>query len=439
MKSVNSQIKITFRALRHRNFKLFVYGQGLSLIGTWIQQVAVVWLVYQLTNSAFWLGVIGFTGQIPLFLLAPFAGVYADRANRHKLLLYTQTLALVQALVISILVFTGVIEIWHLIILSLMLGVINAFDMPIRQSFVVEMIDNQKSDLGNAIAFNSSIVNGARLIGPSIAGILIATVGEGWCFLLNALSFVGVLISLLRMKLEPFSPKYKETSVLTEISEGFKYTFGFHPMRYLIILLSIVGLMSTSITLLYPVIAKEYLGGGADIFGFLMSAYGTGALVGAFFLLNKKTVLGLGSLIGIAATIFGISLIAFSFSRVFIVSITMMAFAGLGMMLHVASTNTLLQTLSNSKMRGRVMSFYAMAFVGMTPFGSLLAGTLGSSISAPAAILISGSVCLLSALIYLNKLPVIKNILRPIYRDMGILPQIAEGIQQATNPTVKSE
>jgi len=392
-----------------------------------------------MTNSAFWLGIVGFTGQLPLFLFAPFAGAYADRANRHKLLLYTQSLALVQALVLSVLVFTNVIEIWHLIILSLMLGVINAFDMPVRQSFVVEMIDNHIVYLGNAIAFNSSIGNGARLIGPSIAGILIATAGEGWCFLINAVSFLGVLVSLLRMKIEPFTSDYKKTSILAEISEGIKYTFGFKPIRYLILLLSIVGLMSTSITLLSPVIAKEYLGGGADIFGFLMSAYGTGALIGAFYLLNKKSVLGLGTLIGTAVSVFGISLITFSFSRVFIVSITMMALAGLGMMLHVASTNTLLQTLSDRNMRGRVLSFYAMAFMGMSPFGSLLAGALGSSISAPAAILISGSICFISAVVYIIKLPLLRKLLRPIYRNMGILPQIAEGIQQTTNPTVKPE
>ena len=437
MNSAKNQLKLTFRALSHKNFKLFVSGQSLSLIGTWIQQVAVVWLVYRLTNSAFMLGIVGFSGQLPLFVIAPFAGVLADKANRHKLLLYTQSLALIQALVLSLLVFMDVIQIWQLIVLSVILGIINAFDMPIRQAFVVEMIDNKKEDLGNAIAFNSSMVNAARLIGPSIAGILIATVGEGWCFLINAISFFAVVVSLLKMKVELVSHKQKESRVLQELSEGFKYTFGFEPIRYLIILLGIVSLMSTSITLLAPVIAKEYLGGGAGTFGFLMSAYGSGALFGAFYLLNKKTVLGLGKLIGIAVSIFGISLIVFSFSRVFVFSIIMMALAGLGMMLHIASTNTLLQTLSEENKRGRVMSFYAMAFRGMSPFGSLLAGGLGSSLSAPTAILLSGSVCLASAVFYLYKLPVIRDLIRPIYQSMGILPQIAEGVEQATNPTIK--
>ncbi len=411
----------------------------MSLIGTWIQQVAVTWLVYRLTNSAFMLGIVGFSGQLPLFVIAPFAGVLADKSNRHKLLLYTQSLALLQALILSLLVFTEAIQIWQLIVLSVILGIINAFDMPIRQAFVVEMIDNKKEDLGNAIAFNSSMVNAARLVGPSIAGILIATVGEGWCFLINALSFTAVVVSLLKMQVKPIALKAGESKVLKQLSEGFRYTFGFAPIRYLIVLLSVVSLMSTSITLLAPVIAKEYLKGGADTFGFLMSAYGSGALLGAFYLLNKKTVLGLGKVIGMAVSLFGISLVTFSFSRVFVVSVVLMAGAGLGMMLQIASTNTLLQTLSEESKRGRVMSFYSMAFRGMSPFGSLIAGGLGSSIGAPAAILASGGVCLMSAVFYLVKLPLIRNMVRPIYRSMGILPQIAEGVEQATNPTVKSE
>ncbi len=439
MNSPKNNLKLAFRALSHTNFRLFVSGQSLSLIGTWIQQVAVTWLVYRLTDSAFMLGIVGFSGQLPLFVIAPFAGVLADKSNRHKLLLYTQSLALLQALILSLLVFTEAVQIWQLIVLSIILGIINAFDMPIRQAFVVEMIDNKKEDLGNAIAFNSSMVNAARLVGPSIAGILIATVGEGWCFLVNALSFSAVVISLLKMKVEPLLSKPRETNVFKQLSEGFSYTFGFAPIRYLIVLLSIVSLMSTSITLLAPVIAKKYLGGGADTFGFLMSAYGSGALLGAFYLLNKKNVLGLGKLIGIAVSLFGISLIVFSFSRIFVVSIFIMSAAGLGMMLHIASTNTLLQTLADENKRGRVMSFYSMAFRGMSPFGSLIAGGLGSSIGAPAAILASGAVCLTSAVFYFIKLPLIRDIVRPIYRSMGILPQIAEGVEQATNPTVKSE
>ena len=439
MNSPGNHLKLAFRALSHKNFRLFVSGQSLSLVGTWIQQVAVTWLVYRLTNSAFMLGIVGFSGQLPLFVIAPFAGVLADKSNRHKLLLYTQSLALLQALILSILVFTEAIQIWQLIVLSVILGIINAFDMPIRQAFVVEMIDNKKEDLGNAIAFNSSMVNAARLVGPSVAGILIATVGEGWCFLINAISFFAVVISLLKMKVEPLTLKPRESKVLRQLSEGFKYTFGFAPIRYLIILLSVVSLMSTSITLLAPVIAKEYLGGGADTFGFLMSAYGSGALLGAFYLLNKKNVLGLGKIIGMAVSLFGVSLIIFSFSRMFAVSVVIMAAAGLGMMLQIASTNTLLQTLSEETKRGRVMSFYSMAFRGMSPFGSLIAGGLGSSIGAPAAILASGAVCLTSAVVYLIKLPVIRNMVRPIYRSMGILPQIAEGVEQATNPTIKPE
>lgn len=435
----NPQFKLIFRALSHKNFRLFVSGQSLSLIGTWIQRVAVTWLVYRLTNSALMLGIVGFSGQLPMFIIAPFAGVLADKSNRHKLLLYTQALALLQAVVLSVLVFTEAVQIWQLIVLSVILGIITAFDMPVRQAFVVEMIDNKKEDLGNAIAFNSSMVNAARLVGPSIAGILIATVGEGWCFLINALSFSAVVISLIKMEVKPLTLKSREAKVFRQLSEGFRYTFGFEPIRYLIILLSVVSLVSTSITLLAPVIAKEYLGGGADTFGFLMSAYGSGALLGAFYLLNKKNVLGLGRLIGIAVLLFGLSLTAFSFSRVFVISVVIMAAAGLGMMLHIASTNTLLQTLSEENKRGRVMSFYAMAFRGMSPFGSLIAGGLGSTIGAPAAILASGGVCIISGVFFFIKLPLIRKLVTPIYRNMGILPQIAEGVEQATDPTVTSE
>lgn len=428
-----NRLKLMFRALKYKNFRLFVSGQSLSLVGTWLQMVALTWLVYKLTNSAFMLGIVGFSGQIPMFLVSPFAGVFADRWNRHKMLLITQSLALLQALVLSILVFTDLIDIWHIILLSIFLGIINAIDMPIRQAFVFDMIENHKEDVGNAVALNSSMVNAARLVGPSIAGILIATVGEGWCFLVNSLSFTAVVISLLKMKVE-FKPKtLKKLNVKNELKEGFNYAFKFIPIRYLILLLASVSIFSTAVTILAPVFAKEYLKGDADIYGFLIGAFGSGALLGAVYLLNKRTVLGLGKLIVFAVFTFGLSMIVFSFSRIFILSLIMMFTAGTGMMLHVASTNTLLQTISEETKRGRVMSFYTMAFRGMSPFGSLIAGSLGSLIGAPFALIISGTVCIVGALTFAKSLPILRPLVKPIYEDLGILPSLANGVQSASD------
>ena len=428
----SQRLKLMFRSLRYKNFRLFVEGQSLSLIGTWLQMVALTWLVYKMTNSALMLGIVGFAGQLPMFIVSPFAGVFADRWNRHKMLLLTQSLALIQALLLTILVFFNVIQIWQIIALSIILGLINAFDMPIRQAFVFDMIEDHKEDVGNAIALNSSMVNAARLIGPSIAGILIATVGEGWCFLVNSISFIAVVVSLLRMNIITKPKPIKELKVFKELKEGFQYGIDFKPIKNLILLLAVVSLVSTSITLLAPVFAKNYLKGGADTYGFLIAAYGSGALLGAIYLLNKKNVLGLGRLIILAVSVFGLSLVLFSFSRMFFLSTLLMFFAGTGMMLHIASTNTLLQTISEESKRGRVMSFYTMAFRGMSPFGSLIAGSLGSSIGAPATLILSGVVCLTGAGLFYIKLPEIRKLIRPIYEDLGILPQMANGVQKAT-------
>jgi MFS family permease len=435
----SSRFNLMFRALKHKNYRLFVSGQSLSLIGTWIQQVAMTWLVYRITDSAFMLGVVGFSGQLPLFIIAPLAGVFADRWNRHKMLLYTQSLALVQALILSVLVFTEVVHIWQLIVLAVLLGAINAFDMPIRQAFVFEMIDDKKEDLGNAIALNSSMVNAARLVGPSIAGILIATVGEGWCFLINSISYVAVVVSLLKMEIKIVPGRKRETKIAEELKEGFSYTFGFAPIMYLILLLAVVSLMSNSLTLLAPVFAKECLHGNASTFGFLMAGYGSGALAGAIYLLNKKTVLGLGRLIAFAVIFLSLSMFVMAISRIFILSITMMFTAGTGMMLHIASVNTLLQTISEESKRGRVMSFYAMAFRGMSPFGSLIGGGLGGWIGAPLTVLIGAAACFVSALFYISKLPVIRPLVKPIFESLGILPQLAKGVQQAVDNEAKAK
>ena len=402
--------KTTFRSLRYRNYRLFFAGQSISLIGTWIQRIAMPWLVYDLTKSVLLLGIVGFVGQIPTFLISPFAGVLTDRWNRYHILITTQILAMIQASLLTWLVLTGSAEVWQIILLSGILGCINAFDIPARQSFVIQMVE-KKEDLGNAIALNSSIVNGARLVGPSLAGILIATTGEGICFLLNALSYIFVIWSLLLMKVAPNINKGQGKAVLKEFKEGFKYTFGSIPIKYNIFLLALVSLMGMPYTVLMPVFAKEILHGGSHTFGFLIGASGLGALSGALYLASRKSVIGIVKIIPVAAIIFGTGLIMFSFSRVFILSLLLMVFIGLGMMLQMASSNTFLQTIVKDDMRGRVMSFYTMAFMGTVPFGSLLAGTSAKTIGVPNTILIGGISCIVGALIFLHKLPeIIKNI-----------------------------
>ncbi|MEI7524022.1 MAG: MFS transporter [Mariniphaga sp.] len=400
--------KTTFRSLKYRNYRLFFAGQSISLIGTWIQRIAMPWLVYDLTKSVLLLGIVGFVGQVPTFLLSPFAGVLTDRWNRYHILITTQVLAMLQASILTWLVLTRSVEVWQIILLSGLLGCINAFDIPARQSFVIKMVE-KREDLGNAIALNSSIVNGARLLGPSVAGILIATTGEGICFLINSLSYIFVIWSLLLMKVTPHQKKYDSQPVLKEFREGFSYTFRFLPIRYTILLLALVSLMGMPYTVLMPVFAKEILHGGSHTFGFLIGASGLGALSGALFLASQKNVIGIVKIIPVATLIFGGGLVLFSFSRFFALSLLLMVVTGLGMMLQMASSNTMLQTIVHDNMRGRVMSFYTMAFMGTAPFGSLLAGYSAKIIGVPNTILIGGICCIFGALIFIRKLPEIKR------------------------------
>jgi MFS family permease len=423
------------RALQHRNFRLFFGGQGISLVGTWMQRVALGWLVYRLTNSPFLLGFVGFAGQIPIFLLAPLAGVLADRWNRQRILILTQAVAMIQALVLSLLVLTETVLIWHIILLSVLLGIINAFDMPTRQSFMVEMVE-EKEDLANAIALNSSMVNSARLLGPSIAGILVATVGEGICFLINGISYLAVIGALLAMRIVPKNLKPQSSRVWYGLKEGFTYASAFSPIRAVLLLLGLVSLMGMPYIVLMPVFAKDILHGGPHALGFLMGASGLGALVGAFYLATRRTVLGLGRLIALAASIFGLGLIAFSFSRLLWLSLPVMLLTGFGQMVQMASSNTVLQTIVDDDKRGRIMSFYTMAFIGMAPFGSLFAGSLASSIGAPHTLLIGGITCLMGSALFAHRLPALRKIVRPIYVRMGIIPEIASGIHSATELTM---
>ncbi len=411
-----------FRALSHRNYRLYFGGQGISLIGTWMQQIAMNWLVYRLSHSALLLGVVGFTSRIPTFLLASFAGVLADRWNRHRILVITQTLSMIQAILFAVLVLTDTIAIWHVVVLSLSLGFINALDIPTRQSFVVDMIE-RREDLGNAIALNSSMVNGARLIGPSIAGVLIALLGEGLCFLLNGLSFIAVIWALLAMKITPQKKEIRQSRFFHGLKEGFSYAFGFAPIRSLLLLLALVSLMGMPYTVLMPIFAEKILGGGPQTLGFLLGAVGVGALAGTFYLASRRTVLGLGMIIVVATILFGIGLIAFSLSRFFWLSSIFMLLTGCGMIVQMASTNTILQTMVEEDKRGRVMSFYTMAFMGMVPFGSLLSGTLADWIGAPWTIRLGGIACLLGSAWFGWRLPSLRNMVRPIYTKKGILTE----------------
>ncbi len=415
-------LKSIFRSFRYRNYRLFFGGQSLSLIGTWIQRIATPWLVYHLTGSAFLLGVVGFAGQIPTFLIAPFAGVLTDRWNRYHILIATQVAAMLQALVLTLLYFGGHIHVWQIVLLNIFLGIVNAFDVPARQSFVIEMVE-RKEDLGNAIALNSSMVNGARLIGPSVAGILIALTGEGVCFLINGLSYLFVIASLLMMKITPVHNGKKDADVIKELKEGIRYAFGFAPIKYTIFLLATVSLMGMSYTVLMPVFAKEVLHGGPHTFGFLMGASGLGALAGALYLASRKSVVGLCNLIPVSSGIFGLGLIAFSFSRYQGLSMALMVIAGLGMMMQMASSNTILQTIVDNDKRGRVMSFYTMAFMGSAPFGSFIAGALAKIIGTPYTILSGGIIIVAGAIIFAGKLPEIRQKIRPIYVKMGIIAE----------------
>jgi MFS family permease len=395
-----------------------------------MQQVAIGWLVYRMTNSPFLLGAVGFVGQIPTFLFSPFAGVFADRHNRRTMLVITQTLSMLQALILSLLILTKTIQVWHIMVLSAMLGIINSFDIPIRQAFTVEMIESRE-DLSNAIALNSSMVNGARLIGPSIAGILIASVGEGVCFLLNAVSYIPVIASLLAMKIAQNTAKSKTRRIFRELKEGFNYAFNFFPIKIILMLLALISLVGVPYQILMPVFARDIFHGGPHTLGFLVAMSGVGALAGALYLAARKSVVGLGRVIALTSGLFGFGIIAFSLSRVLWISLAILLLSGFGMMVQMASSNTVLQTIVEEDKRGRVMSFYTMSFMGMSPFGSLLAGSLASKIGAPNTLLLGGLCCVAGALIFTTKLRSIREKIHPIYARKGIIPEVAEGIQSA--------
>jgi len=407
------------RALAHRNYRLFFYGQSVSLVGTWITRVAISWLVYRLTGSKLLLGIVSFAGQIPTLLLAPLAGVVVDRHNRRRILIWTQAGSLAQSVLLAVLTLLDLITVPQLVVLQLVQGVINAFDTPARQALVVEMV-TERSDVPNAIALNSSMVNGSRVIGPAVGGVIIAAVGEGWCFAIDAVSYVGVLISLAMMRLEP-RPHPPGMPLLHDLRSGFRYVRDSVPIRSGLILLAVVSTAGVPYTVLMPAVVAETLGGGPDLLGWLMGASGAGALAGALYLANRHTVVGLGRVIFIGALTFGASLVAFSSARTVWLAAPLLALAGAGFIVQAASTNTIIQTIVDEPFRGRVMAFYTMAFFGSVPVGSLIAGVVATSVGATMTIRLGGFICIAAGLWFASRLPALRAAIRPIYITRGII------------------
>lgn len=383
-----------FSALSAKNYRIYFTGQGISLIGTWMQRTTMGWFVYRLTGSPFLLGLIGFLSQIPSVFIGPFAGVWADKFNRHSIIKLTQAAALLQATTLGVLVVTNNIQIWHIVILSLLSGVTEAIDAPARQSFVIELIQ-KRSLLTNAIALNSAMFNGARLIGPSLAGIIIAVSNEGVCFLINGISYIAVLVSLFMIKV-PFK-EYVDTgqSMFVKIKQGWKYSFSHLPIKFMIANISVITMFGMSYAVLMPIFAKDILHGSSKTMGFLMSCAGVGALIGAIYLASRKSISGLNKRMHTALSMFSIALILFSLSTNIIFSMSLMLVIGFGLMFQMASSNTILQNVVDDEMRGRVMSLHSMAFMSIAPFGSLMAGFLSKTIGAPLTLMFCAVVCLL--------------------------------------------
>jgi MFS family permease len=406
------RLHAALRSLRARNYRLFISGQLISLIGTWMQTVAQAWLIYRLTGSAALLGLIGFAGQIPVFVLAPLGGVIADRVNRHRVLIATQTSMMVLALLLAALTLSARVAVWEVFTLAALLGVANAFDIPARQAFVAEMVERE--DLANAIALNSSMVNGARIVGPAIAGLVVAAVGEGWCFLINGLSYVAVLAAPLRMHVKPSGAPSSMPSAWDSIVEGFAFAWQKTPVRALLLLLGLVSLMGMPYSVLMPIFAEEILHGGPDSYGLLMSASGVGALAAAATLTVRKSVRGLGRWVALSAAGFGVCLIGFSVSRALWLSALLLVPAGFCMMMEMASSNTLIQSMVPDRLRGRVMAVYSMMFMGMAPFGALLAGVLAERLDVPGTIALGGVACIAGSLVFGWRLPSLRQEAREI-------------------------
>jgi MFS family permease len=435
--------KSVLRALRHRNYRLYFLGQGISLIGTWMQQVALTWLIYIKTDDPFWLGLIGFAGQLPGFFLSPVAGVLSDHWHRLRVLLATQTLSMLQAVVLAFLTLTDRIQVWHAVALAAFLGGVNAFDIVTRQAFLTDMLEDRQ-DLGNAIALNSSIFNGARLVGPSLAGVLLAFFSPGVCFLLNALSYIAVLLALLAMRVPPRQHLVGRSPLLEGLRVGIRYVRGSPPIRSILWLLALVSLVGAPYTVLMPVFAADPdvvagvprvllllvpgRGAGALTYGLLVSAIGVGALIGAIYLAARQSVLGLGRWVALTPVAFGLSLMAFSYSHVLWLSLVLLVGTGFALMVQMGSSNTILQTIVEDDKRGRVISLYTMAFMGMMPLGSLLAGEAAKVVGAANTLRLGGVACIVGGLIFASRLGALRQAIRPIYRRLGILTELTSEV-----------
>ncbi len=418
------------RALSSRNYRLFFSGQTVSLVGTWITRIATSWMVYRLTGSAFMLGLVAFSSQIPTLILTPFSGVLIDRWNRHRVLVVTQVLSMLQSLFLAVLTFAGVITVTEILVLQLLQGCINAFDTPARQAFVVEMVED-RSYLANAIALNSTMVNASRIIGPSIGGVIIAVAGEGWCFLLDAISYVAVIASLLMMRVAHPEREPRTTRVWGELKTGLAYARSSLPIRTALILLAVVSTMSMPYTTLMPAIAIGTLHGGAHTLGFLMTASGVGALIGALYLASRLSVVGLEDVSAMATVCFGLGLMAFAMSKSLWLSLAVLPVVGAGFMVQMASVNTIIQTLVEEQLRGRVMAFYTMAFLGTAPIGSLLAGTVAARIGSEYTILFGGFASLAAGIWFASRLPRLRAVMHPVYVARGVMVAPAAAVSGA--------
>jgi len=404
--AAGTDLPATLRALKHRNFQLFFSGQLISLIGTWMQSVAQAWLVYRLTGSSLLLGSVGFASQFPVFIVAPIGGIVADRYDRQKVVIGTQFASMILAAILAALTLTHSIQVWHIFVLAALLGVVNAFDIPGRQSFLVDMVG--KEDLMNAIALNSSMFNGARIIGPAIAGILVARIGEGWCFFANSVSYIAVIIGLFLMRVPKHSYRASEASPIAHILEGFRFTRDTAPIRALLLLLGLVSLVAMPYTVLMPVFADKILHGGARGLGILMGMTGVGALLGALTLASRRGVHGLGRWVAFSCGAFGVSLVLFSFSRNFALSAVLLLPVGFFMMLQMSSSNTLIQAMVPDELRGRVMAMYSMMFMGMAPFGALFGGALADRLGAPVTVAMGAVACVGGSALFWMQLPKIR-------------------------------
>jgi MFS family permease len=424
-------LRSMIRAFRHRNFRLYFGGQSVSLIGTWVQQIALSWTIYQLTHSSFLLGLVSFAGQLPLFIVTPFAGVLVDRWNRHRTLVTTQVLLLLQAFALALVVSTGTLRVWNLIALNVLAGTVLAVDLVARQAFIVEMVGSVH-DLPNAVALNAFVINGGRMLGPAIAGVLLTVVRPAVCFYGNAISYIPVVAALLLMHVRSEKRTGVHAGALADLRDGVRYALGFPPIRSVLLLVGLVSLAGLPYAVLMPIFAAEVLGGGAHTLGLLMTAPGFGALIGTVYLASRKTILGAGMRVATGGIIFSCGLIATGLSRNLPMALIGLGLAGLGMIVQLATSNTVLQTIVDDDKRGRVMSLYTMAFMGMAPFGSLLGGAIAHRFGVNATFILGGVACLAGAIVFATKVRSLRPMVLPIYRRKGIIPEVAQGLQSAS-------